>query len=166
MCAEGAGRVIVGVDRSPQGLAALRVAAREAAARATPLHAVRVEELLRLDESGDPAAEEIDLAFDEALGGVPDGLRVERSVQPPPVAGSLTAYANRPDDLLIVGTSAGGWWHALWSGSVARACVRKARCMVLVVPAPPLARELRRHRLLPAERDLWRQFEQETAQGG
>lgn len=160
MVAGSAGRVIVGVDRAPQGLAALRVAAREAASRGLPLHAVRVEE-----QWTDTTGREIDLAFNEAFGGVPAGLMVERSVQPPPVVAGLTAYANRPDDLLIVGTSGGGWWHALWSGSVARACMHKARCMLLVVPAPPLARELRRHHVLPSDRDLWRQFEQETAQG-
>lgn len=160
MGAGSAGRVIVGIDRAPQGLAALRVAAREAASRAVPLHAVRVE------EPWTTTGREIDLAFNEAFGGVPADLRVERSVLSPPVAASLAAYADRPDDLLVVGTSGRGWWHALWSGSVARACMRRARCMLLVVPAPPLARELRRHHVLSPDRDLWRQFEQETAHGG
>lgn len=127
--------------------------------RNVPLHAVRVEE-----PWPETTGREIDVAFNEAFGGVPAGLRVERSVQPPPVAGSLAAYADRPEDLLVVGTSGRGWWHTVWSGSVARACVRKAHCTLLIVPAPTLARELRRHHVFQPERDLWRQFEQETAQ--
>ncbi len=157
MSAGCAGRVIVGIDCAPQGLAALRAAVGEAALRGMPLHAVRIEELWPEASGG-----QIDTAFNEALGGIPEGLTIERSVQPPPVAGTLAEYADRPEDLLVIGSSCHGWWHTLWSGSVARACVRKARCRLLVVPAPPLARELRGHRRFQPQRDVWRRFERET----
>lgn len=152
-------RVIVGVDRSPQGLAALRAAATQAAWRGVPLHAVRVRQLWF-----DSDTAEIDAAFDEAFGGVPAGLQVERSLQPPPVALALSEYADRPEDLLVVGTTGRGLWHALWSGSIVRGCVRKVHCELLIVPAPPMARETPRRRLWRRNRrDLWRAFERETA---
>lgn len=159
MNAERDARVIVGVDRSPQGLAALRAAAAQAAWRGVPLHAVRVEALWP-----DSDGKQIDAAFKDAFGGVPAGLTVLRSVQPPPVAPALVKYADGADDLLVIGSSGHGLWHALWSGSVALACVRKARCELLVVPPPALARELRERRLWHRRQsDLWRRFERETA---
>ncbi len=152
-------RVVVGVDRSPQGLAALRAAAWEAGRRGMPLHAVRVEMVWP-----DSDLRTIDAAFGEALGGVPAGISVRRCLQSPPVPRALTAYADGADDLLVVGSSGRGWWHAVWCGSVSRACLRRARCAVLVVPAPPLARERPRRRFAHRGRqDLWRRFERETA---
>ena len=152
-------RVVVGVDRSPQGLAALRAAVWEAGSRRAPLYAVRVEMVW---PDSDPRT--IDAAFDEALGGVPAGISVRRCLQSPPVPRALTAYADGPDDLLVVGSSGRGWWHSMWCGSIYRACLRRARCAVLVVPPPPLARERPRRRFAHAGRqDLWRRFERETA---
>ena len=159
MDAERGARVVVGVDRTPQGLAALRTAVAEAAWRGLPLHAVRVEALWP-----DSDGKQIDAAFKDAFGGVPAGLTIERSIQSPPVASALTEYADGPDDLLVIGGSGRGLWHALWSGSVTLVCTRKARCEVLVVPAPPLARELRARRPWRRRRpDLWSRFERETA---
>ena len=159
MNAERGARVVVGVDRSPQGLAALRAAAAQAARRGAPLHAVRVEALW-----SDSDTKQIDAAFKDAFGGVPAGLTVLRSIQPPPVASALAEYADGPEDLLVIGSSGRGLWHALWSGSVPLACIRKARCELLVVPPPPLARELRgRRRWRRRQPDLWSRFEHETA---
>jgi nucleotide-binding universal stress UspA family protein len=73
-----------------------------------------------------------------------------------------TAFADHPDDLLVVGTSGHGWWQALWSGSIARACVGETRCPLLIVHAPPLARDIPRYRRLHPSHDLWRTFEHET----
>lgn len=153
-------RVVVGVDHTPQGLAALRAAAAEAGWRGMPLHAVRVEMVWP-----DSDLRSIDLAFDEALGGVPAGLAVTRGLQSPPVAQALAEYADGPDDLLVVGCSGRGFWHAVWSGSIARGCLHRAKCAVLVVPPPPLAREQPRRpwRRRHPRQDLWRRFERETA---
>jgi nucleotide-binding universal stress UspA family protein len=125
-------RVFVGVDRSIPGLAALRFAVDEARRRGVPLHAVRVAARLTLLEST-----QIDAAFGEALGGFPDDVVVHREVLVGPVAETLTNRARNATDVLIVGTG-GGRRRVFGSGSISRACVRRARCPVLVVPGPEL----------------------------
>jgi len=149
--------VVVGVDWTPQGLAALRAGAREAALRCVPLYAVRVDAFIP-EANFSP----IDLAFAEALGGIPQALEVHEVLAHPPVVGMLAGYADQSDDLLVVGTSGRGRWHMLLSGSIARGCVGKVRGQLLVVPAPDLARESRRRWWRRRSRDLWRRFEQET----
>lgn len=127
----GAGpRVFVGIDRSIPGLAALRFAVDEARRRAAPLYAVRVAARLTLQE-----ATQIDAAFAAALGGIPDDVVVHREVLIGPVAEMLTKRARNSTDLLIVGTH-GGRRRVFGPGSISRACVRRARCPVLVVPGP------------------------------
>lgn len=134
--------MVVGVDRSVHGLAALRVAVVEAARRGVPLHAVRVQTALP-----SPAAfEEIDAAFAEALGGVPQAIELHRELMFPPVAAALARFAHGEGDLLVVGESGRGAWHTFWSGSVARRCLRRAHCAVMAVPAPEMAGALRRGR--------------------
>jgi hypothetical protein len=64
-------RVIVGVDDSVPGLAALRFAVGEARRRGVPLHAVRARTDLVLGDFT-----EIDAAFAEAFGAYPDGVEV------------------------------------------------------------------------------------------
>jgi hypothetical protein len=46
--------------------------------------------------------------------------------------------------LIVLGTSGKGFWPALWSGSVASSAMRRSRCPVPAVPAPEMARALRR----------------------
>jgi len=149
--------VVVGIDGALPGLAALRAAVTEAVRRDLPLYAVRVEALWPDSKIG-----QIDAVFAEALGGVPVGLDVHRALLPPPVAATLVDCADQPGDLLVIGTSGTGWWHTLWSGSIAHTCVRKARCPLLIVPAPPLARAVPQHRWIRTPHDVWRRFEQET----
>lgn len=153
-------RVIVGVDHSLHGLAALRVATVEAARRGVPLCAVRVR-----SELGAPHDfTEIDGAFDEALGGFPRNVEVQRELAVTPVIAALTRRVHCPGDLLVVGNSGKGWWHALWSGSVSRGCLRRARCPVVAVPAPEMARTAwrRRRRWWPRRSDdVWQRFEEE-----
>lgn len=126
-------QVIVGVNRSASGIAALRTAAAEAIRRGAPLHAVWVP-----DSVFTPVDDftEIDQALDEAFGSLPGGLDVHRELLPPPVADALIGRAHHPGDLLVLG--AGGcrepvWRPAHWSRSVVRSCLRKARCPVVVV---------------------------------
>ena len=149
-------RVFVGVDRSIPGLAALRFAVAEARRRGAPLHAVRVTSELTLGE-----AQEIDAAFAESLGGYPDDVVVHREVLIGPVAETLTRRAHSSTDVLIVGTDGGGRRHVFGPGSISRACVRKARCPVLVVPGPETA-ELR---AVPRKRRRTRQWLRELFAG-
>jgi nucleotide-binding universal stress UspA family protein len=151
-------RVIVGVDRSIPGLAALRFAVAEARRRDVPLHAVRVEPELTLAQ-----CEAIDGAFADAFGGIPSDVRVYREVLIGPVAEALTRRAHYSTDVLVVGTDGHGWWHALWFGSISRACLRRAHCPVLVVPGPEMALSARRRRRwLPGRRDVWAGYEYEA----
>jgi nucleotide-binding universal stress UspA family protein len=152
-------RVVVGVDTSLTGLAALRIAVAEARRRGVPLHALRARTtgIACLDK------ELIQSAFIEALGSVPADLEIYTEVADGPVRRAIAASATHPGDLVVVGNSGGGAWHAFWCGSVSRGCLRGARCAILAVPAPELARSARRHRWRWwRRRDLWDQFEHET----
>jgi len=144
-------RVIVGVDDSVPGLAALRFAVGEARRRGLPLHAVRAQTILIL---GDHT--EIDVAFAEAFGAFPEDVEVHKEVLAGPAAAALSRRANHPGDLLVIGTSGRGWWHALWTGSVSRGCLRQAHCQVLIVPGPEMARTSLRRR---QRRATWRGLE-------
>jgi nucleotide-binding universal stress UspA family protein len=151
-------RVIVGVDRSIPGLAALRFAVAEATRRGVPLHAVRVLREFTLEE-----CREIDEAFEDAFGGLPKGVQIHREVLVGPVAEALTRRAHYATDVLVVGTDARGWWRSLWFGSISRSCLRRAHCPVLVVPGPEMSLRARRRRRWTAHRrDLWAGFEYET----
>ncbi|MGH6657777.1 MAG: universal stress protein [Actinocrinis sp.] len=135
-------RVVVGVDRSLSGLAALRTAVAEARRRGLPLHAVRSMTL------GIPHLDEqtIAAAFQEALGAVPTDITVEQNVSVLGIRDALCTSAADPDDLIVVGVSCRGWWHTLWNGSIAHALAGRARCAVLAVPAPEMSRTVRPHR--------------------
>lgn len=86
-------QLIVGIDRSLGGRAALRVAAAEAIRRGVPLHCVRVRSFL-LGPVDDFTL--IDAAFDETFGGIPEGLDIRRAVIDAPVAKGLTDRAHNP----------------------------------------------------------------------
>jgi nucleotide-binding universal stress UspA family protein len=127
-------QLIVGVDRSPGGRAALRVAAAEAIRRGVPLHAVRVRSFL-LGPVDDFS--HIDSAFDDTFGDIPEGLDLRRAVLDTPTAKGLSDRAYHPGDLLVLGSRRRGpsrWWHRIWFRSTVQGCLRKARCPVLVVP--------------------------------
>lgn len=78
-------------------------------------------------------------AWDEALGGLPDDLPVHLLAERGRAGWVLTELADRDDDLLVVGAARR---PSLPRRSVARYCVARARCAVLVVPPPPLVRHL------------------------
>ncbi len=153
-------RVVVGVDDSLAGLAALRAAVAEARRRGCPLHAVRAS------AAGQPLADQktILTAFLEALGSIPLDVDVHLTVSMLCVKDALRRSATDPRDLIIVGSSGGGFWHALWTGSVSRSLLRGAICPVLAVPAPEMARvasrSLRRRRL--TDQNVWARIELEV----
>jgi nucleotide-binding universal stress UspA family protein len=152
-------RVIVGVDDSVPGLAAVRFAVGEARRRGVPLHAVRAQYTIVLGDF-----REVDGAFAEAFGGFPRDVEIHKELLLGPPAAALARRANRAGDMIIIGTGGRGWWHAFLSGSVSRACLRTAHCPVLIVPGPELARAARRWR---RRRATWRGLENhaQTARG-
>jgi len=126
-------QIILGVERSATGQAALRVAVAEAIRRDVPLHAVSVRPhiFVPVDDFT-----QIYRAFDEALGGIPEGVDIRPAILDTPVAAALTGRAHHPGDLLVLGAGRQGatsWWRRLWSRSVVRSCLRTARCPVMVV---------------------------------
>lgn len=132
-------RVVVGVDRSLSGLAALRAAVAEARRRGLPLYAVRA----RTSVVASVDALAIRTAFREALGGIPADIPVEQSVSALGVIGALCATAADPDDLIVVGTGRHSRWRDLFGGSIMHAVTRHARCAVLAVPEPEMSRAVR-----------------------
>ncbi len=151
------GRVVVGVDGSAGSLQALRFAVHEARAAG----ALLVPVIAWLPPGGDianrsyppalarelrtDAEQQLVAAFNAALGGMPADLSVRMQVVRGRAARVLVALADQPGDLLIIGRGHGLVRRALY-GSVSRYCVNHARCPVVAVPRPQLARGLWRAR--------------------
>lgn len=155
------GRIIVGVDDSPGGLAALRRAVEVAQSTGAPLVAVRAWELglprhggLRRHRTGrgqvifsfrgaQPRAAAARLtrrAFRAAVGGIPPDVDVTIETpegNPGPV---LTQLASAGRDMLIVGTSPGHLVRRAVHGSVSAYCSRHLPGQVFVIAAAPPGR--------------------------
>lgn len=148
------GRVIVGVDDSAAGLAALREAVTLARAHHVPLVAVRAWALGLPRHGGRrfkhlvhrhvilyfSGAEQhvacLELtrqAFKRALGSLPADvdLVMETPAGDPGIA--LTSMARRPGDLLVLGSSRRPSLRGLVHGSLSGYCQRHARCPLVVV---------------------------------
>ena len=151
--------VVVGIDDSVHGLAALRAAVAEARHRRVPLHAIHSCNTVQLTEVLDT----IRAAFLEALGEIHDDVQIHLTASCVPAHRVLTDSARDPRDLIVVGNSGKGWWRALWSGSITRGVIRRARCPILAVPAPEAVRAVhppKRPRAdRPGRQDLWEQFD-------
>ncbi|MET9893390.1 universal stress protein [Streptomyces sp. NPDC006465] len=158
---EGAGgsagrpRVVVGVNGSPGGLAALHRARYEARRGGTELVAVfaweppggslahrralcplPLEDLRR--DAGRRLLAALEAAFGTAGPGVPYRAVVVQGAGGP----ALVDTADREDDLLVVGAGSRGPVLRALLPSVARYCLAHARCPVLAVPPSPLADHL------------------------
>jgi nucleotide-binding universal stress UspA family protein len=154
-CPKAGGRVVVGIDDSPAGLAALRWAIEFAREHGAQLVAVRAWELglprhggLRRHRSRIPVvitfrgtgpchaawnlAEGVFRAVD---GHVPDDIdvRIEISEGNPGLV--LTQIASRSDDVLVVGTRHGPSLRRAVHGSVSSQVADHAHCPVVVVPS-------------------------------
>ena len=152
-------RVVVGVDASVHGLAALRAAVAEARRRRVPLHAIRCRNSVQTENGADF----IDAAFHEALGSVPGDIEIHAEAVCAPLAQSLVSWAGDPRDLIVVGNSGKGALRALWSGSVPASLVHGARCPIMAVPAPEMAHAVHERKHARTGRgDLWEQFELST----
>ncbi|WP_033822599.1 universal stress protein [Kitasatospora sp. MBT63] len=140
-------RVIVGVSGSLGNAAALRRAVAEAERR----DAVLVPVIAWTPPGGEAAyrtrpcpplsklweraaADRLDAAFARAFGGYPAHLRVEPVVIRGEAGPALVEIADRPDDLLVVGTGRRGGLRRFLHASVGRHCVARAACTVTAVP--------------------------------
>jgi nucleotide-binding universal stress UspA family protein len=163
------GRVIVGVDGSLGSLGAIRQAVRHARQRNAELCAVSIVPQehpwigltppawigsMPFGDGGRAGSrEQIETAFQDALGGLPSDLQIRCVVITGAAIGpALVDFASRDDDLLVVGIGWHGRWRRWWLPSVSAYCVRHSRCPVLTVPPTGLARIV----LRAGRRPRWR----------
>ncbi|GIH21087.1 universal stress protein [Rugosimonospora africana] len=149
MSGERERRVIVGVQDSVAGLQALRRGVEEARRRRATLYLVRVAPG-SVDRYAGPGVWAAELAvwageyaqqtLAKSLGAIPGDVEMRTVALQGAVAPALLRFADRDDDLLVVGDAQSPGVRRLWSGRVARQCVRRATCPVLVVPPPALSR--------------------------
>jgi nucleotide-binding universal stress UspA family protein len=149
-------RVIVGVDESGPGLAAVVAAAGLARANRASLVAVRAWALglprhggrrmrhlthphVVLSFSGaeqcEAAAVLVERVLRSAVGPVPADLPVTIETPQRDPALALIETASQPGDVIVVGTRPGHPIARLIHGSVSRYCRRHAGCPVIVAPA-------------------------------
>ena len=154
-------RIVVGVHGSLGSLQALRYATEEARARKVPLVPVIAwvppggEMAERRTPSPyirrvweDAATKRLVTAFEAGLGGVPDDVEIEPCVERGETGPVLVDIADRPDDLLIIGTGRRSLVGRALRKSVGRYCLAHAKCPVLAVPPSALMDEMR-HGLRP-----------------
>ncbi|MGH3355710.1 MAG: universal stress protein [Nocardioidaceae bacterium] len=149
--------IVVGVDGTAAGNAALEFAIREGAARGCAVEVVTVwnwfgphESLagpVTAHEARDRAQRTQNESVAQVLRTVPAAPVVSRQViQGDP--GDVLLYCSRSAAYLVVGTEHKGMLKRAVLGSVSEHCVRHATCPVVVVPAsyeqafePPLTAE-------------------------
>jgi nucleotide-binding universal stress UspA family protein len=164
---EQVGRVVVGVSGSLHSMAALHRAVGEARRGDAELLAVLAwspaggETAYRrspcpplLAAWEDSAAERLEDAFRNAFGGCPQGVRLRLVTARGEPGAALTEFADRPDDLLVVGAGRRGALARVFHGGVTRYCLAHARCAVLAVPPSDLTRDLGRITRVLDERPL------------
>ena len=153
-----AGRIVVGVDDSPAGLAALRHAVSLASAAGMPIVAVRSWALglprhggrrhrprgrghphviLYVNQAREHHAcgEIVRRAFEAATGGVPRDIAVAVETPEGDPGVRLTQIATADGDILVVGKERGQSVKRLVHGSVSSYCCEHSQCPVVVVPA-------------------------------
>jgi nucleotide-binding universal stress UspA family protein len=141
-------RVIVGIQDSVAGLQALRRGVEEARRRGATVYLVRVLNSASRYPGGamwpvEPlawATEHAQEALTKAFGGFPRDVEVRTVALEGAVGAALVGFADRDDDLLVVGDAQRPGLRRPWSGRVARHCARRSTCPVLVVPPPALSR--------------------------
>jgi nucleotide-binding universal stress UspA family protein len=154
--AQTGGRVIVGIDDSPAGLAALRWAVERARSSGASLVAVRSwalglprhggrgrQRLAHLpvvmyfggSEQRVASAKLVRRAFATASGGLPKDVRVTVRTPEGDPGAALTRVAARPGDLIVLGGGHAPRWRRARHGSVSGYCLRHSNCPVVVVPA-------------------------------
>jgi nucleotide-binding universal stress UspA family protein len=152
------GRIIVGVDDSAGGKAALRLAVEQARSSHARLVAVRSWALglprhggLRRRRLGpvhphvvmywdrsmqrQGCREIIDHCFAEAVGGTPQDVAIAIRTPEGEPGAALTGIATADGDVIVVGQEPTLTVRRVLHGSVSRYCRTHARCPVVVVPA-------------------------------
>ena len=166
----GPPRVVVGVDGSIASLQALRQAVAEARRRGGELNVVHVDPAFvsswesisasQVDRRTETALRIVDNWLDEALGGPPADLPLRTTVIEEMAPGpALVGQVGGQDELLVIGASSSRRVGVRWAFGVGDYCTRHARCPVLVVPPPQLARDLGGRSGL-----RWRQIELQLAE--
>jgi nucleotide-binding universal stress UspA family protein len=149
------GRVIVGIDDSPAGLAALRWSvgrvrgsgAKLVAVRSWALglprhggrhhrHLARPRVVLYFDgaEQREASAKLVRRAFRIANGGMPRDVTVTVATPEGDPGAALTGMATAPGDMIVIGEEGVPRWRRIRRGSVSRWCMQHANCPVVVVP--------------------------------
>ncbi|MFJ7158296.1 universal stress protein [Streptomyces sp. NPDC101118] len=140
-------RVVVGVSGTPAGAAALHRAAAEARQRDADLWTVLAWQLPGRDRTQRDTWREAAVArlreiLDEAFGPAGPGVTLAGLTAVGTPGAVLVDVARAPDDVLVVGAGQRGPLRRVLRPSVARYCVARAACPVLVVPPSPLLAEL------------------------
>ncbi|MDH6580556.1 universal stress protein [Kitasatospora sp. MAP5-34] len=141
-------RVIVGINGSLSSLAALYRAEEEARARSAllvPLTAWTPSDgsaLRPFSELEYAAHRRLDTAFEQAFGGFPEGIRVRPTVVRGDAGPALTAAADRPGDVLVLGSGGHRRLQRFLHGSTARYCRANAVCEVITVSPSELLESL------------------------
>lgn len=144
-------RIVVGVHRSAAAVAALRWAAGEARLRRTTLHAVHAWEppsprasYAIVGDSPDGererrhAQDDLDAIVRAAFSGrVPDGITAEVAEG---MAERVLVDRSRDASLLVLGAAADAGLPGRPAGPVTRACMRGARCPLVIITAAADAR--------------------------
>ena len=132
--------IVVGVDGSPGGAAALSWALDEARLRGYAVHVIYAFPAL-VSYFGTTAHEyypqvekEAGAAFERAIADTPntDGVEIRRTMVPGNPSEKLVE-ASRGAELLVVGSRGVGAFHGMLLGSVSTHCVHHAHCPVVVI---------------------------------
>jgi nucleotide-binding universal stress UspA family protein len=138
--ASGQGEIVVGVDGSPGGAAALSWALDEARLHGYAVHVIYAFPAL-VSYFGTTAHEyfpqvekEAAAAFERATADVPntDGVEIRRSMVPGNPSEKLVE-ASSGARLLVVGSRGVGAFRGMLLGSVSTHCVHHAHCPVVVI---------------------------------
>jgi nucleotide-binding universal stress UspA family protein len=156
MSKESERRIVVGIDDSPSGLAALQWAVSEARSCQAQLVAVRswalglprhggrhhrhpvhrhVVVFFKGAEQRGMSAKLVGDAFWAATGGQPPDVTVTVRTPEGDPGAALSRIASRDGDMIVVGREHVRVWRRARRGSVSRYCRWHAGCPVVVVPA-------------------------------
>jgi nucleotide-binding universal stress UspA family protein len=143
------GGIVVGVDRSPHAVDALRFALGEARLRGAELTIVEVWQQPYLSEDvgpdtasalDEPARKRAEQLLQDQVGKALDGEQAPEGVRLLVRAGNPVEELirlGRSADLIVVGARGHGGFRHLLTGLVATQLINHAPCPVVVVPARP-----------------------------